>query len=161
MGIETAIMAALMAVKTYGTIKQGKEQAKEFVRKGEFETKQKAKEIRMRAAAAKTSFLSSGLSLEGTPAMSLSSMFSVGMEDIQQIMTNANISAKGAISAARTKAISDIASIGMSMYAAGSFSGAGTTAASYMPEEALFKANEMGFGNLSYEALEMKDLRGG
>lgn len=77
----------------------------------------------MRAARLKTSFLNSGLTLEGTPQNVLSDTYNVGLQDIDQIKTNANLRAKNAISSARTKAISALSSAAMS--ASGGFGGGG------------------------------------
>lgn len=53
-------------------------------------SKEKAKQIRYAAARQTTSFLSSGLTLEGTPDAVIGETYSTGLEDLNQISKNAN-----------------------------------------------------------------------
>ena len=109
MGIETIIFAGLTAFQTLSTLSQGRKEAKQQIRQGELAASEKAKETRLRVGRAKASFLSSGLEMEGTPEIALSSMFTSGIADVNQILSNANTAAKNTVSQARTQAISNLA----------------------------------------------------
>lgn len=154
MGIEVAIaMAVMSAVNTMHTA--GKE-AKAVTKQAQLDAKNKAISTKAKAAMQKTSFLSSGFTLEGTPMNVLDSTFTTGQQDISQIISNANTKSKNIISSARSKALNDLAGTAMGAYAGGNIA---PQAASYLPESTLYSMNSMGMGNLSYEALELKDMR--
>ncbi len=127
MGIETIALAALTTASVYSSVSAGQKQAKQIVAQGELAAREKAKEVRLRTSRAKVSFLSSGLSLEGTPLNALESMFNTGIEDINQIRSNANAGAKNAIASARSQALRSITSaFAMSSFDLG-FSNSGMT----------------------------------
>lgn len=108
----------LTTLKAAGDLENAEDQATADIRQGEIESMNKAKEVRQRVARAKLSFLNSGISLDGTPRMSLQGMLESGAADVNQIADNANTRAKNTMSAARSKAIGDMTS------AASGFSGA-------------------------------------
>ena len=98
------------------------------MRKGELETKNKAKEVARKTGQVKTSFLQSGLTLEGTPETSLAGIFDAGLEDIKLIKSNTDTQAKNIISAARTNAILGLATAGVKGgVASGAFGSFGET----------------------------------
>lgn len=111
----------LTALKTVGDLESAEDQASAEIRQGEIESMNKAKEVRRRVARAKLSFLNSGISLDGTPRMSLQGILETGAADVNQIADNANTRAKNTMSAARSKAIGNMTSM------AAGFSGGGTT----------------------------------
>lgn len=139
MGVEAAIaMAALQVggglLSASSSARQGKKQAEALIEQGNLAAGQKAKQVSKAAASQKVSFLNSGLMLEGTPMNVIESTFNTGLEDINQISTNANRAAKNAVSAARTQAISSIvsgfgsaamSSVGMMNFGGGAGFGAG------------------------------------
>lgn len=161
MGIETILFAALTGLSAISKMNAAEKQAKQTVREGELVAKEKAKEIRYKVARQTSSFLNSGLTLEGTPNIVIGETFSTGLEDINNIRNNYNTKSKNLISAGRQEAISTIAggfaSAGMG---GGSMGSMFQTAGSYMPESFAYGLNNAGFGNDAYSMLEMKDARG-
>lgn len=115
MGIETIAFLALSAVSASMKMNDAKKQAEGVAREGELVAKEKAKEVRYKVARQTSSFLNSGLTLEGTPQDVIGETFSTGKEDIGNIQSNYNAKSKNIISSARTEAIGQIA---------GSFAGA-------------------------------------
>lgn len=105
MGIETIAMAAFSAISAASTMQQGKAQAKAIARKGTLDAKNKAKETVYRAANLRQSFLSGGLSMEGTPMSVINETITTGQEDVDQIIANANMSSKNTMSSARSSAL--------------------------------------------------------
>lgn len=160
MGIETIIFAALTGLKAISQMNAAEKQAKNAVREGEIVAKEKAKEIRYKAARQTQSFLSSGLTLEGTAQTILDETFDTGKEDIANIRASYNNKSKNFISAGRTAAIGTIASGFGNAALAGSAGSMFETAGSYLPESASFALNDAGFGNSAYNMLSMKDARG-
>lgn len=160
MGIETILFAAFTGLKAISEMNAANKAAKVNAREGEIVAKEKAKEVRYKAARQTVSFLNSGVTLDGTPQDVLGETFSTGKEDITNIRSNYNNKSKSIISAGRTQAIGTIAS-GFGMAAAGGSMGSMfDTAGSYLPESALFKMNDAGFGSSAYNMLELKDARG-
>jgi hypothetical protein len=118
MGVETMVLlkGAQMVAGIVGTFAQakaiGKQQkaiaaaasqnaaatADALRTEGKLAAKNKAQEVAQRTAAARTSFLSSGITMEGTPETAISGMFTTGLEDIRQIGTNYENRARNAIS---------------------------------------------------------------
>lgn len=131
MGIETVLFAAFTGLKALSTMSAAKDQAKQVKRnaeaqalalrtEGELASKEKAKQIRYNAARQTSSFLSSGLTLEGTPQDVLGETYTTGLEDISNIskgyntkisntISSANAQSKSIMSSARSQVISDIA----------------------------------------------------
>ncbi len=128
MGIETAIIlsVASTALQTFSTLSSAKKEAKATVAQGNIELANKAIDIRRKAASAQTSFLNSGLTLEGTPMAAISNIFGAGQQDIAQMSGLYNTKSKNIISSARSKAISDIAGKVSGFAAGGGFEGFGS-----------------------------------
>jgi hypothetical protein len=124
MGIELAIITAVVSAAasvTGGVMahQQGKAQAKAAARQGDILAKESEKKTLKLAAAQKASFLSSGLTLEGTPQDVIGETFTLGKEDIGQIKDYYGQQAKNAYSAGRTQLITGIASAAGTLAIAG------------------------------------------
>lgn len=123
----TLAMVGLAAFQASQTIKQSKAEAQSIVDQADLAAASKAKETKLKAARIQSSFLTSGLTLEGTPMSTIQSTFDTGLEDVNQITTNANTQAKQTISAGRTGALTSLASTAMGTIGSGDlFSGSGT-----------------------------------
>lgn len=131
MGIETAIILAVAstALGAMNTMKQASQQAKAVVKTANINAMNKAKQTALKAGAQQTSFLNSGLTLEGTPMGAISETFKTGLEDIELIRSNANTESKNIMSNARMQVFQSILSTGASVaggsvggYSKGSFS---------------------------------------
>lgn len=110
MGLETIAIIGLSLLQANQQMRTAESQAKATVRQGELAAGEKAKETRLRAARVQSSFLNSGLTLEGTPMMAIQDTFSTGLADVDQIRENANASSKNIISQGRAEALGTIAS---------------------------------------------------
>lgn len=108
MGWETALFLGLEVAKGVQGVRQAKQEAKAVVAEANIQAANKAKEVRRQVAASKMSFLSSGLSLEGTPMISMQGVFDTGLQDIGQIVSNANSKSKRIMSSARSDFMSGI-----------------------------------------------------
>ena len=106
----TLAIIGLTAFQAVSQIKQSEREAEATVKAGDLQAEAKGKETRLRAARAKSSFLTSGLTLEGTPMAAIGDIFKTGLEDIDQISTNTNTRAKNIISSGRTQALGTLAS---------------------------------------------------
>ena len=112
----TGIMIGLAVASAGMQLKNAQAQAKAVVQQGANEAT-RAKQITMaRAAEQKSSFLSSGITLEGTPLSVMNSTYDVGKADIEQGIRNANVQSRNIIGASRANALSSIA---MSVASAG------------------------------------------
>jgi len=104
----TAILAVatvgMQVMKASNELSNAKKQAQLTVNAAKINAENKSKQVRALAASQKVSFLTSGLTLEGTPLAVLSSTYETGRQDINQIISNANTSSKNTMSAARSKA---------------------------------------------------------
>lgn len=128
MGWATVALSVFQAVSSISSAnKEAKQvasnasaQAQAVVEQGNLASKEKAKEIRARVARQTNSFLNSGLTLEGTPGLAIDQTYSTGLEDLNQIAKNSNITARNitsqgkyqagaAISNGRSKAIEAMA----------------------------------------------------
>lgn len=110
MGWETLAFVGLNAVKGAVAVSNANKAAKATIQEGDIAEANKAKDIARQAGALTNSFLSSGLTLEGTPKSSIDSIYDTGVDDLNQISTNYNNKAKSQIAAGRTSAIEDLAS---------------------------------------------------
>lgn len=111
MGIETISLIAAVGTTAFSainTMTQAKQQAKATVQEANLNMKNKARETALKAASVKTSFLNSGLTLDGTPASSIDDVFNVGLADIDLLRTNANRASKNIMSSARMSVLSDV-----------------------------------------------------
>lgn len=160
MGWETIVFAALTGIKAVSQMNAAEKQAKNAVREGELVAKEKAKEIRYKVARQTSSFLNSGLTLEGTPQDVIGETFSTGLEDVANIRANYTNKSKDIFSKGRSEAIGTIASGFGNTALAGSAGSMFETAGSYMPESFAYGLNNAGFGNSAYSMLELKDARG-
>ena len=169
MGWETALFAVASVASARSTTSAGKSEANAIVQQGTLQAKNKATETIAAGAKLRSSFINSGLVLdgEGTPAAVVNGAYMTGLEDINQIASNANTKSKNVMSAARTKAITGLISAASGAWS-GSSLGFGDTiqkgissAASYLPESALGDLNQLGFGETSFSALMKKDARAG
>lgn len=110
MGFETAALIGLTAVQASGAQRQARAEAKSVAERGTLDAANAAKQTVYRAATQRQSFLSSGLTLEGTPMSVINETIATGGADVGQIATNANRQSKAIISAGRSKALGIIAS---------------------------------------------------
>lgn len=183
--MEVAFMAltALSAANTMNTARSqskaiaanGSAEALAEKTQGDLQATNQAKQTTYAASTQRTSFLSSGLTLDGTAGKVIAQTFNTGLADTQNISKNtqntinntvsqANSQSKNTIGAARSAAIKQIAGsfAGASMGSMGSmFQTGADTGLSYLPESASFTANNLGFGNDAFSALDMKDMRAG
>lgn len=172
MGIETALFAAASIASARASTSAAKSEANAIVRNGTISARNKATETIAGAANLTSSFINSGLVIDGTgtPFAVVNGAYQTGLEDIGQIAENANTKSKNVMSAARTKAITGLISaasgaIGGSSLGFGDKVGSTMAswlpsgAASYLPESTLFQMNADGFGDASFSALMKKDAR--
>ena len=130
MGVEVivaAVTGGLALGQAVAGMSAAQKQAKATAAEGTLVAKNKALEVQRKAAAAQSSFLTSGLTLEGTPELSINSIFKTGIEDIGAIKTNYDAKAKSIITNARTKALTDLGMTAASMYTGGGFGGGGAS----------------------------------
>jgi hypothetical protein len=105
------IAGGLQALSTVSGVMQARSQAKQQALEGEQKANAQSLKIRQQASAAKTSFFSSGLLLEGTPLSAIDNIFNAGLEDINRIGTNSNSAIKTTAGNARSKVLSSLSSI--------------------------------------------------
>jgi len=115
MGVTTAIMLGLTTLSAMSSMSNANKEAKAAIAEGNIVAANKAKETKLKAARLQTSFLNSGLTLEGTPMAAIDDTFSTGLADIGQISSNYNNKAKSAINKGRSQALSGFASAFMGM----------------------------------------------
>lgn len=185
MGIETAVFAAMTAISVASSMNTAQSQAKAITAnassqattlktQGDLQATNQAKQTTYAASTQRTSFLSSGLTLDGTAGKVIAQTFNTGLQDTQNIstqyqnninneVTQANSQAKNTIGAARSAAIKQIAGSVAGASVSGSmgsmFQTTADTGLSYLPESASFTANNIGFGNDAYNALQLQDER--
>ena len=109
MGVETAIILGLTALSAVSTMSAANKKADAEIEQGNILAANKAKETKLKAARLQTSFLNSGLTLEGTPMATINDTFSTGLSDIEQIRSNANNKAKTALAEGRSSVLSGLA----------------------------------------------------
>lgn len=126
MGVEAIIIGTLAVASAAASVtggvmqyQQGKDQAKAAARQGDILAAQSEKKTLKLASAQKASFLSSGLTLDGTPQDVLEETFTLGKEDIGQIKDYYGQTAKNAYSTGRTGLITGIASAAGTLATAG------------------------------------------
>lgn len=117
MGVEVAAIASALAktASSFAGINNAQREAKAKVAEGNIAAEDKARQVRMKAAAARSSFLTSGLTLEGTPLAAIDDIFTVGLADMNQMRKNTDVAARGIVGNARTKALESAASTLTSM----------------------------------------------
>lgn len=128
MGLETIAILGLALFQADAAIGASEDQADAVISQANLDAENKAKETRLLAARQQVSFLNSGLTLDGTPMSAIQNTFKTGLEDVNQITSNANKQAKNIISAGRSEAIGKLASAGAGVAFGGGdiFSGSGT-----------------------------------
>lgn len=140
MGWETTAILGARAFSSMATMNTGQAQAKAEVTQAGYLAKNSADNTVRQTGKLQTSFLQSGLTLEGGPMEVLKQAFATGYTDIGRIAANGNAAAKNTINSARTKALESLASgagallPGASSFASGVSSGfndAMTNAATY------------------------------
>lgn len=124
MGIETIAMIGFSLLQAGAANKQAKREAKAIVESQNIQNKNKALEISRKAANAKVSFLNSGVTLEGTPSLAISSIFNTGIEDINLASRNAETRAKNVISNARNESLANIGKTVIGGFAGSSYGAA-------------------------------------
>jgi len=110
MGWETLAIVGFQAISGAAGMSSANKQAKAITRQGEQEAMATAQNTLRTAGKLQTSFLQSGLTLEGGPMDVLKQAFGQGYTDIGRIKSNADAGAKNVVSAARTKALQGLAS---------------------------------------------------
>lgn len=127
MGIETALIigaGVLTGASVIGGMKAADAQAKQIVRQGEAQARSEARKTKLLAGEQRASFLSSGLTLEGTPMDFINETYNTGIQDTRQILDNARAQSKNVVKQARNAAIGQIAGFAMSAATMGATSGA-------------------------------------
>jgi hypothetical protein len=157
--LSTFLIVGASALSAAQQMSAARKEAKATIKQAEFDADQKARETRYRTARAKSSFLTSGLTLDGTPMSSIMSMYDTGLSDINNITSAANTKSKNILSNSRMSAISSIAKTVGGSFVAPSMDSIGTSMASYLPENSLYSLNKAGFGADAFSALEMQDIR--
>jgi vacuolar-type H+-ATPase subunit H len=161
MGWATAAMAGFSLLQASNTIEQGKAQASAYAQQGTYQAKQIADNTVRKAGTLQTSFLQSGITLDGGAQEVLSQAFGQGTTDINRTIDNANNQSKNIMNQARTKALSSMASMAtMAAMGGGSVGGGLTQAGSYLPDSFAYGLNDAGFGNTAYDMLAASDARG-
>lgn len=128
MGWETLVIAGVSAFSAMNTMKQGTAQAKAITAQGAIDAQNSANDTVRAGGKLTTSFLQSGLTLEGGPMDVLTQAFNKGSTDIANIAASANAQSKNTVNAARTKALTSLAS---SAAGASALSGAGSFASDF------------------------------
>lgn len=111
MGVESLLLAAglgLSAWSASNTLSNAEKTAKAEVEAGKLAAENKAKTVLAKAASQKVSFLSSGFALEGTPLSVINATYDTGLEDVNQIIKNANTSSSNTMSSARSQALGQL-----------------------------------------------------
>jgi hypothetical protein len=155
----TAFFVALTAISAIGKMNAANSQAQAEVDQANRQEKVSMLNTEQKAGAAKASFLSSGLTMAGTPELAVKNIFTTGITDVNNIGANANTAAKNAIASGRAAAIGQIAGSAAMASAGGSMGSMFDTAGSYMPDSFAYGLNKMGFGNDAYNMLEQSDAR--
>lgn len=122
-GIETAIIIGLTAASVRSGVMAAKSQSRAVADKAALDAQNLKKATVAKAAKQKVAFLSSGLTLEGTPMGVLEQTFETGIADVKQLVAGANTQSKNIMAQARAKALSQLAGTAASLYGAGAFTG--------------------------------------
>jgi hypothetical protein len=110
MGWETLAIVGFQALSAQQGISAASKQAKAGIRVAEQNAMTTAENTLRTTGKLRTSFLQSGLTLEGGPMDVLKQAFGQGYTDIGRIKSNADTGSKNIVSAARTKALQGLAS---------------------------------------------------
>lgn len=110
MGWETLAIVGFQAISGIQGMSAANKQAKAGIQVAEQNAMTTAQNTLRTSGKLQTSFLQSGLTLEGGPMDVLKQAFGQGYTDINRIKSNADTGAKNVVSAARTKALQGLAS---------------------------------------------------
>ena len=124
MGVETLLIASavglgLGAVNGMMGVESAEDEANDIVREGSLQAEKRRNIAIAQASQQKVSFLSSGLSLEGTPMQVISSTLQTGKSDVNQIIQNYNTKSSNIMSQARSQAIGSMITGTMTGFQAG------------------------------------------
>lgn len=109
MGIETLAIAGFAGLNAINTMNQGQASAKAVVQGAQYTIANQANDTVRNAGKLQTSFLQSGISLDGGPMDAIAQAFTQGRTNISRTASNANATSQNLISSARTKALEGIA----------------------------------------------------
>lgn len=127
MGIETIALIGLATASVVSGMSNARDEAKSVIEQGNIDAKSSGKRTVLKAAQQRSSFLNSGLLLEGTPLAAIDDTFNIGIQDIDQISSNANKKSKNIISSARTQALMTLATTAATVGGGSLFKGATTS----------------------------------
>lgn len=162
MGWETVAMIGFQALSAGNSMNQADSVAAAQAREGEIKAKSTADDTLRAAGKLTTSFLQSGITLEGGPQTVLSMAFKKGNTDINRIAANADAAAENTVSTARTKALQSLAgSMGGSFMSSVGGEDVFSSAGSYLPDDAIYGLNDLGFGDSAYNMMAKSDARAG
>lgn len=165
MGWETLAIVGFQAISGIQGMSAANKQAKAGIQVAEQNAMTTAQNTLRSTGKLTTSFLQSGLTLEGGPMDVLKQAFGQGYTDIGRIKSNADANSKNIVSAARTKALQGLASSAAGAAGAAGLGGAAndlfTTAGSYLPDSFAYGLNDLGFGQSATDMLIKSDARGG
>lgn len=116
-----ALAVGLTALSAVNTMSAAKDESDAAIEEGNIASENKAKETKLAAARQESSFLSSGLTLEGTPMASINETYETGLSDLAQIKSNYETKASNIMSQARSQVLTRFATTAATM---GLFSGA-------------------------------------
>lgn len=160
MGLETIAIIGLTALKVSQQMETAKENAKAInanaamqaetlaanaaaiSKEGSLAAKNKAQQVALKAASQQSSFLNSGLTLEGTPMAVIQGTFDTGLEDVNQILENYGTQSKN-LTRQATNTLKVGQSQANSAYSSGRAEALGTLAGS---------VSGMSFGNFADNA---------
>lgn len=119
MGVELLVAATVLSAAA--GMSSARKQAKAQMQQAEGEAQNKRQEVMQRQSALKTSFLSSGFTLDGTPSSVFEQVARIGQKDVNSILSNSVTAAKNTVGAARAEAITSMATTGATLYGMGAF----------------------------------------
>lgn len=172
MGWETVAVVGLnllsSAAKSNAAQQQGDVQAASYAQEGANNAKDVADNTVRAAGKLTTSFLQSGIQLEGGPQEVLSQAFAKGNTDIARTAANADAASQNALNAARQKMLESYASTGSSLISGltGGLGGLGgsSTKDQFAPtstDTMAFGLNNAGYGADAYDILSNSDVAAG
>jgi len=121
-------IGALTLLKAQQQVSAAKSKSDAVIAEASLAATNKRKQVQRKAASQVSSFLTSGLTLDGTPQGVIQETFATGLEDVNQIIQNAKTQSKQIISAGRAEALGSLASGFGSAFASGGLSGDGQRA---------------------------------
>jgi len=139
MGIETIALLAISGLKAYSTVKTAKNKSKMIAHNAEIKANRRSKDVRLKMARARSSFLNSGIEMSDTPLNSIQEMGTIGLEDIENIRTTATSRIKNIMSSARMTAFTELAGTAFTAFGGGT---AGTGKAIPSAEYTSFNTGE-------------------